>query len=182
MLAKLSSVRIIVAASRATSVPDRPIAMPMSARFERGRVVDAVAGHRDDLAERLERVGDAQLRLGGVAGEDDLPVFGDAYPLGDRLGGEAVVAGDDHHADAGLMAARDRVGDLGAGRVEQAHEADQAQLARRPARGRRSAGEIDDAVRRAAYTGRCTVGAATTDPCVRPYPVGRLSGLSPVNI
>ena len=31
MLAKLSSVRIIVALSRATSVPERPMATPMSA-------------------------------------------------------------------------------------------------------------------------------------------------------
>ena len=36
MVAKLSSVRTIVAASRATSVPDRPIATPMSARRSAG--------------------------------------------------------------------------------------------------------------------------------------------------
>src|ERR1039457_5194667 len=36
MVAKLSSVRIIVAASRATSVPERPIATPMSARRSAG--------------------------------------------------------------------------------------------------------------------------------------------------
>ena len=115
------------------------MAMPMSARLERGRVVDAVAGHRDDLAQGPQRVGDAQLRFGGVAGEDDLAVLGedavelrvahrvelgpgdhevgvDADPPGDGLRGEAVVAGDDHDPDAGLMAAGDRVGHLGAAR------------------------------------------------------------------
>ena len=37
---------------------------------ERGRVVDAVPGHRDDVALRAERVGDAQLRLRRGARED----------------------------------------------------------------------------------------------------------------
>ena len=32
-------------------------------RLERGRIVDAVAGHRHDLAVRLERVDDAELLL-----------------------------------------------------------------------------------------------------------------------
>jgi hypothetical protein len=39
---------------------------------QRGCVVDAVAGHRDDLAQRAQGVGDPQLRLGRAAGEDDL--------------------------------------------------------------------------------------------------------------
>ena len=38
--------------------------------LERRRVVDAVAGHRDDLAARLERLHDAQLLLGHDARED----------------------------------------------------------------------------------------------------------------
>ena len=35
-------------------------------------VVDAVAGHRDDLGLVAKRVGDAQLGLGRAAGEDEL--------------------------------------------------------------------------------------------------------------
>ena len=38
--------------------------------LERGRVVDAVAGHRDDLAIALQRLDDAQLVLGGHARVD----------------------------------------------------------------------------------------------------------------
>ena len=38
--------------------------------LERRRVVDAVTGHGDDLAVRLERLDDAQLLLGHDAGED----------------------------------------------------------------------------------------------------------------
>ena len=54
IVAKLSSVRIMSAASFVTSVPVIPIATPMSARLSAGRVVDAVAGHRDDVALALE--------------------------------------------------------------------------------------------------------------------------------
>ena len=39
---------------------------------ERGRVVDAVARHRDHVTLGAEGVGDAQLRLGRGAGEDQL--------------------------------------------------------------------------------------------------------------
>ena len=39
-------------------------------RLERGGVVHAVAGHRDDLPVRLQRVDDAQLVLGRDAGVD----------------------------------------------------------------------------------------------------------------
>jgi hypothetical protein len=42
-------------------------------RAQRRRVVDAVAGHRDDVALLLQGVGDPQLRLGRAAGEDQLP-------------------------------------------------------------------------------------------------------------
>ena len=44
----------------------------------------------------------------------------DADPAGDSRGGESVVAGHDHDADAGVVAAGDGVGDLGSRRVEQA--------------------------------------------------------------
>ena len=70
IVAKLSSARIMSAASFATSVPVMPIATPMSAAFSAGRVVHAVAGHGDDVAVGLERVDDAQLVLGRDARED----------------------------------------------------------------------------------------------------------------
>ena len=79
-------------------------------------VVDAVAGHRDDLAVALERVDDAQLVLGVHARVDadvldlsgelvvghlleldaghDAVAVQDADLLGDGAGGERVVAGD----------------------------------------------------------------------------------------
>ena len=61
MVAKLSSARIIFAASLVTSVPVMPIAIADVGRLQRRRVVDAVAGHRHDVAVGLQRVDDAQL-------------------------------------------------------------------------------------------------------------------------
>ena len=49
-VAKSSSSSTRSAASRATSVPDRPIATPMSASRRAGAVVDPVAGHRHHVA------------------------------------------------------------------------------------------------------------------------------------
>jgi hypothetical protein len=49
MVEKLSSVRIITAASLVTSVPV-PIAIPMSALFTAGASLTPSPGHRDDLA------------------------------------------------------------------------------------------------------------------------------------
>ena len=118
---------------------------------QRGRVVDPVAGHRHDLALSAEGVGDAQLRLGRAAGEDQLAVGAkervevgvahgvelvagdglvsvDADRPGDLRRGEPVVAGDDDDPDAGVVAARDGVGDLGAGRVEHGDEPDEAEV------------------------------------------------------
>ena len=57
-------------ASRATSVPRPPMATPICGGLERGRVIDAVAGHRDDLAIGLQGLDDAQLLIGHDAGED----------------------------------------------------------------------------------------------------------------
>ena len=95
------------AASLLTSVPVMPIATPMSARRSAGRVVDAVAGHRDDRAAAPPGVDDPQLLLGvrprvdrdvgddrvegGVvellelgAGQGPAAVAQDADPSGDR--------------------------------------------------------------------------------------------------
>ena len=55
-------------------------------RLQRGRVVDAVAGHRDDPAVGLQRVDDPQLVLGRDAGVDgDLPHRGCARVVVERL-------------------------------------------------------------------------------------------------
>ena len=62
--------------------------------LERRRVVDAVAGHRDDLAVGLERVDDAQLLLGHDAGEDGSS-GGPARPAPDRSAVSSSVAGHD---------------------------------------------------------------------------------------
>ena len=72
MLAKLSSSSTMSAASRATSVPLRPIAIPTSALRKCRCVVDAVAGHRDDLTLVLQRADDAHLLLREHPREDDL--------------------------------------------------------------------------------------------------------------
>ena len=95
-------------------------------RLERRRVVDAVAGHRDDLAVRLERVDDAQLLLGhdprehrrgcararpapsslSVSSSSPVTTSSASSPAcaRDRPGGRRVVAGDHHHPDAGRPA------------------------------------------------------------------------------
>ena len=73
MVAKLSSVSTMVAASRATSVPDTPHGDADVGAAQRRRVVDPVAGHRDDVPLGAQRVGDAQLRLRRAAGEDRSP-------------------------------------------------------------------------------------------------------------
>ena len=82
-------------ASRAACVPVF-IATPTSACGERGRVVRAVAGHRDEVAARLLAPDQRHLVLGRRLGEEVV----DARLLGDRARGERVVAGDHHRADA----------------------------------------------------------------------------------
>ena len=69
MLAKLSSSRIMSAASRATSVPVMPMAMPMSAVLQRRRVVHAVAGDGHDFAFALQRLTIAAFLVGADARE-----------------------------------------------------------------------------------------------------------------
>ncbi len=103
-------------------------------RLERGRVVDAVAGHRDDAPVRVERVDDPQLVLRRDAGIDGhLPHGGRARVVVHRrqlaarddararrgdaeIGGDPrrrvrMVAGDHQHAHARGV----RVGDRGPG-------------------------------------------------------------------
>ena len=70
MLAKLSSVRIIAGAPfghvrAADARGDAEVGL-----LARGRVVHAVAGHRDDVVARLERLHEPELLFGRNAGED----------------------------------------------------------------------------------------------------------------
>ncbi len=115
--------------------------------FEGGSIVHAVAGHGDDLALGLQRLHQAQLVFRAGAGEHvDVPrragqgAFGQGFDLGsqhrhlaladsqllaDGAGGDAMVAGNHLHTDAGGMAERDGFDGLLAGRVDQAAQAEQ---------------------------------------------------------
>ena len=91
MVAKLSSVSTIVEASRATSVPELAHGHADVGAAQRGGVVDAVAGHRDDVALGAQRVGDPQLGLGRAAREDQLAVLAQhLVELGFARGGRAA--------------------------------------------------------------------------------------------
>ena len=63
---------------------------------ERGRVVRAVAGHRDEPPAGLLLADQLELALGRRLGEEVV----DAGLLGDLRRGQAVVAGDHDRADA----------------------------------------------------------------------------------
>ena len=89
MVAKLSSARIIFAASLVTSVPVTPMAIADVGGLQRRRVVDAVARHRDHVAVGLQRVDDAQLVHRGDARVDR----GVAYRLGEGRVVERVDLG-----------------------------------------------------------------------------------------
>ena len=82
-------------ASLAAEVPVF-IATPTSAWASAGRVVGAVAGHRDELAALLLLLDQRHLVFGGRLGEEVV----DAGLLGDGARGERVVAGDHDGADA----------------------------------------------------------------------------------
>ena len=83
MVEKSSSVSTMSAASLATSVPPWPMATPMLALSQCGRVVDPVTGHGDDVPAGLQCLDETQLLLGRDPGEHDRVV--------DRLG--VVVGG-----------------------------------------------------------------------------------------
>jgi hypothetical protein len=120
---------------------------------QRWGVVDAIAGHRDDVTFGLQLFGDVQLGLGRRAREDDLlasrqdlgdpllvPVvelFGvhdppvlaaDPHLLGDGRSRQWMIAGDHVHPDPGAVAPGDRVGGFGARRVEHRHQPEEAKL------------------------------------------------------
>ena len=60
---KLSSVRVMSAASFVTSVPVITIATPMSDCFRAGALIDTIPGHRDDIPLALEHVDESHLVL-----------------------------------------------------------------------------------------------------------------------
>ena len=93
-------------ASIATSVPV-PIAQPEVGLRERGRVVDAVADHRDDAALGLQAADDVGLARTGrtSAMTSSMPTS-----VGDRAGGRLVVAGQQHRAQAERLQRRDGLG------------------------------------------------------------------------
>ena len=72
------------------------MATPTSAWASAGRVVRAVAGHRDELAARLLPLDERHLVLGSGLGEEVV----DAGLLGDRLGRQRVVTRDHDGLDA----------------------------------------------------------------------------------
>ena len=108
-------------------------------------VVDAVAGHRDDLPGGLQGVDDGDLLLRGGPGEDPRALSGacaglggtavdhlvagadDAEFDGDRAGGGRVVAGDQYRGDARALTRGDGRGGGRPRRVEDRDEAEQAQ-------------------------------------------------------
>src|SRR5208337_3732104 len=120
--------------------------------FQRRRVVDAVAGHGDDLPVGLDRLHEPELVLGARAGEDvDLPhavlqrrivhrldlgsrdrrfAVADAEHFGDGGRGDLVVAGDRGHTNTATVTFPHRVDRLLAGRVHEADEAEQDQVFR----------------------------------------------------
>ncbi len=117
--------------------------------FQCRRVVDAVAGHGDDLAVGLQRGDDAQLVLGAGAGKDvavaddaaqrvvvggfqfgtgdDLERIGraDAHLDADGAGGAGVVAGDHLDPDAGTVTRGDGLDGLRSRRVDDADQAEE---------------------------------------------------------
>ncbi len=91
------------ALSIATSVPV-PIAIADVGGGERRRVVDAVAGHRDDPALLTQPLNHPAL----VLRQDFRLDLGDAELARDRFGRRAIVAGQHDDAHARVLAARGR--------------------------------------------------------------------------
>jgi hypothetical protein len=120
----------------------------MSARLSEGGVVDAVTGHRDDVALALEHVDEAHLVLRcdtcdhtdivdlilelGI-GEGCEVGTGHGASFDSELGSDGgrrghVVAGDHPCADSSLLAARDRVLRLLARRIDDGNKREKCQL------------------------------------------------------
>ena len=148
MVAKLSSVRIITAASFDTSVPVMPMATPMSAFLRAGasftpspviatmllccwrewtRRILSSGATRATTPISGSCCGELLVGEGGElgAGEGAAP---DAELLADGGGGDRVVAGDHPDLDAGAVALGDGRLGLGAGRVDDADHRDDREV------------------------------------------------------
>ena len=91
----------------ATSVPV-PMATPRSAWASAGRVVDAVADHRDPAALGLEPLDRRVLVAGQHLGDD--VVRGDADLARDGVGGRPRVAGEQPDVEPGRAQLAHRLG------------------------------------------------------------------------
>jgi hypothetical protein len=150
--AKLSSMRTSSAASLATSVPVRPIAMPMSACLSAGASLTPSPVIATISPSPRRTFASRSFLLGVDAREDDVALAQPATQLGivhfgqlrtgdhvrlspdqadpprDRLAGAAAVAGDHDDADSRVPAAADRVRNLGTRRVDHADEAEELEV------------------------------------------------------
>ena len=138
IVAKLSSVRIMSAASFVTSVPVIPIATPMSARLSAGASLTPSPVIATTLPLRFSMSTSRTLSSGATrattpisstcASSSSSLSAANSVPVSarpsipswrrDRGGGRGVVAGDHADADPRLLAARDRVPRLLARRVD----------------------------------------------------------------
>ena len=147
MVAKLSSVRIMSAASFVTSVPVIPIATPMSARLSAGASLTPSPVIETTLPLRFRT--STRRTLSSGATRATTPILADLLPQllvgqrcelrarqrstldselsGDGGRGRRVVAGDHAGANPRLLAARDRVPCLLARRVDYGDESEQRQ-------------------------------------------------------
>ena len=151
MVVKLSSSRMTSAASLATSVPVMPMATPMSASLRAGESLTPSPVMAATSPVRLQRLDDAQLIRRGHArehdavfhrlvqlfvrhfvqlraGNDGIALAENVQLLGDRHGGDLVVARDHDDADARRVAGLHRLDDLLAGRVDHADDADKGHV------------------------------------------------------
>ncbi len=103
-----------------------------------GRVVGAVAAHRDQLAAGLLLADQRQLVLGRRLSEEIVdPGLGR-----DGGGGERIVAGDHHRADAHLAQLAEALADAGLDHVLERDRAEQAAVARHRERGHARARDL----------------------------------------
>ena len=132
MLAKLSSARTMSDASRVTSVPLRPMAMPMCASRSAGASLTPSPVIATTAPRAFHVAHDAQLVLGRGARvhalRGVLPRPNDAQLARDRAGGDGLVARDHDGADAGLARGGDGRDRLAARRIGDPDEAQQAQV------------------------------------------------------
>ncbi len=114
---------------------------------QRRRIVGAVAAHGDEPALGLLLADQPQLVLGGRLGEEVV----DAGFRGDRRGGDRVVAGDHHRADAHAAQVGEALLHAGLDHVLQVDDAHQGAVLRHR---QRRAARAGDAVDRGAHLRR----------------------------